>query len=144
MSQEIINVLNYLGEQLGIVIDWTSENVWPQVMDILGRYRLFELVSTGFWLIMEVVVIFGAFLTLKRMAKDYMKIKADQEDNFWWRRRYGYGHNELTGFGWALFIISLLLGVTSVIIIPIDIGKMFKWLIVPEIKYLEMLKGLMG
>ena len=142
MSQEIINVLNYLGEQLGIAIDWTSENVWPQVMDILGRYRLFELVSTGFWLIIEVVMVFGAFLTLKRMAKDCMKIKADQEDNFWWRRRYG--GNELTGFGCALFIISLLSGVTSVITIPIDIGEMFKWLIIPEIQYLEMLKGLMA
>ena len=141
MSEEIIKVLDYLGEQLGIAIDWTSENVWPQVMDILGRYRLFELVSTGFWLIMEIIIVFSVFLILKRMAKDYTKIKADQEDNFWWRRRYG--DNELTGFGWALFIISLLLGVTSVITIPIDIGEMFKWLIVPEIKYLEMLKGLM-
>ena len=141
MSQEIINVLNYLGEQLGIAIDWTSENVWPQVMDILGRYRLFELVSTGFWLIMEVVMVFGVFLILKRMAKDYMKIKADQKDNFWWRRRYG--DNELTGFGWALLIISLLLGMISVISISIDIGEMFKWFIVPEIKYIEMLKGFM-
>ena len=142
MSEEIIKVLDYLGEQLGIAIDWTSENVWPQVMDILGRYRLFELVSTGFWLIMEVIMVFSAFLILKRMVKDYMKIKADQEDNFWWRRRYG--GNELTGFGWVLFIISLLLGVTSVITIPIDIGEMFKWLIIPEIQYLEMLKGLMA
>ena len=141
MSEEIIKVLDYLGEQFGIAIDWTSENVWPQVMDILGRYRLFELVSTGFWLIMEVIMVFSAFLILKRMAKDYTKIKADQEDNFWWRRRYG--DNEITGFGWALFIFSLFLGVTSVITIPIDIGEMFKWLIVPEIKYLEMLKGLM-
>lgn len=48
MSQEIINVLNYLGEQLGIAIDWTSENIWPQVMDILGRYRLFEIISISF------------------------------------------------------------------------------------------------
>ena len=142
MSEEIIKVLDYLGEQFGIAIDWTSENVWPQVMDILGRYRLFELVSTGFWLIMEVIMVFSAFLILKRMAKDYTKIKADQEDNFWWRRRYG--DNELTGFGWALFIISLLLGVTSVITIPIDIGEMFKWLIVPEIQYLVMLKGRMA
>ena len=142
MSQEIINVLNHLGEQLGIAIDWSSENVWPQVMDILGRYRFFELVSTGFWLIMEVVMVFGTFLILKRIAKDYMKIKADQEDNFWWRRRYG--DNELTGFGLALFIISLSLGVISVISIPIDISEMFKWFIVPEIKYLEMLKGLIA
>lgn len=142
MNQEIINVLNYLGEKLGIAIDWSSENVWPQVMDILGRYRLFELVSTGFWLIIDVVIVFSAFLTLKRMTKDYMKIKVDHEDNFLWTRRYGY--NELTGFGWALFIISLLLGVTSIIATPIDIDEMFKWLIVPEIKYLEMLKGLMA
>ena len=142
MSQEIINVLNYLGEQLGIAIDWTSENVWPQVMDILGRYRLFELVSTGFWLIIEIVTAICAFLLIKRMAKDYMKIKANQEDNFWWHRCYG--SNELTGFGWAFFIISILLGVTSIVSIPIDIGEMFKWLIVPEIKYLEMLKGLMA
>ena len=139
MNQEIINVLNCLGEKLGIAIDWTSENVWPQVMDILGRYRMFELVSTGFWLIMEVIMVFGAFLTLKRIAKDYMKIKADQEDNFWWRRRYG--DNELTDFGCALFIISLLLGVISIINIPIDISKMLKWFIIPEVKYLEMLKG---
>lgn len=142
MNQEIINVLNYLGEQLGIAIDWSSENVWPQVMDILGRYRLFELVSTGFWLIIDVVIVFSAFLTLKRMTKDYMKIKVDHEDNFLWTRRYG--DNKLTGFGWALFIISLLLGVTSIIATPIDIDEMFKWLIVPEIKYLEMLKGLMA
>ena len=142
MSEEIIKVLDYLGEQLGIAIDWTSENVWPQVMDILGRYRLFELVSTGFWLIMEIIIVFSVFLILKRMVKDYKKIEADHKDNFWWRRRYG--DNEPTGFGWALFIISLLLGVTSVITIPIDIGEMFKWLIIPEIQYLEMLKGLMA
>ena len=143
MSQEIINVLNYLGEQLGIAIDWSSENVWPQVMDILGRYRLFELVSIGFWLIMEVIMVICAFLLLKKMAKEYMKIKANNEDNFWWHKNY-YKSNELTGFGWALFIISIILGVTSVISIPTDIGEMLKWLIVPEIKYLEMLKGLMA
>ena len=140
MSEEIIKVLDYLGEQLGIAIDWTSENVWPQVMDILGRYRLFELVSTGFWLIMEIIIVFSVFLILKRMVKDYKKIEADHKDNLWWKRCYD--DNELTVFGWVFFIISLLLGVTSVITIPIDIGEIFKWLIVPEIKYLEMLKGL--
>lgn len=31
MSEEIIKVLDYICEQLGIAIDWTAENVWPQV-----------------------------------------------------------------------------------------------------------------
>lgn len=142
MNQEIINVLNYLGEQLGIAIDWTSENVWPQVMDILGRYRLFELVSTGFWLIVEIVMAICAFLLFKEMAKNYMKIEANHEDNFWWYR--DYGSSDLSIFGLVLLIISVIMSVTSVVLIPINIGEMFKWLIVPEIKYLEMLKGLMA
>ena len=143
MSQEIINVLNYLGEQLGIAIDWSSENVWPQVMDILGRYRLFELVNTGFWLIIEVIMTICAFLLLKKMAKEYIKIKTNNEENFWWHKNY-YNSNELTGYGWALCIVSILLGATSIASIPIDISEMFEWLIIPEIQYLEMLKGLMA
>jgi hypothetical protein len=141
MSEEIINVLNYLGEQLGIAIDWTSENVWPQVMDILGRYRLFELISISFWLIVEVIMAICALLLFKRMAKDYIKIKSTKEDNFWWHK--SYCGNELTGFGLALLIISIMLSIISLVCIPIDINELFKWLIVPEIKYLEMLKGLM-
>lgn len=142
MNQEIINVLNYLGEKLGIAIDWTSENVWPQVMDILGRYRLFELVNTGFWLIVEIVMAICAFLLFKGMAKDYMKIEADHEDNFWWYR--DYDSIELSIFGVVLLIIFVIMSVISVISIPINIVEMFKWLIVPEIKYLEMLKGLIA
>ena len=66
MSQEIINVLNYLGEQIGIAIDWTSENVWPQVMDILGRYRLFELITTGICLFVEIVMLVCALVISKK------------------------------------------------------------------------------
>lgn len=142
MSQEIINVLNYLSEQLGIAIDWTSENVWPQVMDILGRYRLFELVTTGIWILAEIAMVICGFILVVKMAKAHMKIKSTNEDNFWWHK--GYYSNELTGFGWALFVASVVLGVVSLASIPIDIGELFKWFIVPEIKYLEMLKGLMA
>jgi hypothetical protein len=142
MSQEIINVLEYLSNQLGIAIDWTSENVWPQVMEILGRYRLLKLVGLGGWLIAEVIMVVVAFFVLKSMAKDYMKIKKTKEDNFWWHKNY-YG-NELSGFGWALFIVSVIFGATSVILFPLDIGNLLEWLIIPEIKYLEMLKGLMA
>lgn len=62
MSQEIIKVLEYLSNQLGIAIDWTSENVWPQVIEILGRYRLLKLVEIGGWLIAEVIMVVAAFL----------------------------------------------------------------------------------
>lgn len=69
MSQEIINVLNYLGEQLGVAINWSSENVWPQVVNILGQYRLFGLVTTGIWLVIELAMLIFAASVFKSMFK---------------------------------------------------------------------------
>lgn len=141
MSQEIINVLNYLGEQLGIAIDWTSENVWPQVMDILGRYRLFELVSVGFWLLVEIAMLIAAVVIFKKLIKGYMNIKESNEANLFWNYEYyGIGPNIL---GIASMVAGTFLVILSIVTFSIDIGNLLKWLIVPEIKYLEMLKGLM-
>ena len=142
MSQEIINVLNYLGEQLGVAIDWTSENVWPQVMDILERYRLFEIISASLWLLAEIIMLVIAIVIFKKIIENLMQIKQTNKDNFWWIS--GYRSIDMTGFGTTLFVVGILLVVFSVIGIPVDIGLLLKWIIVPEIKYMEMLKGLMG
>jgi hypothetical protein len=141
MSQEIINVLNYLGEQLGIVIDWTSENVWPQVMDILGRYRLFELVSVSFWLLVEIAMLIVATIIFKKLLKGYVNIKESDESNLFWNHGY-YGIGP-SGLSMVLMGIGVIFAVSGMVTFSIDIGNLLKWLIVPEIKYLEMLKGLM-
>ena len=142
MSQEIINVLNYLGEQLGIAIDWSSENVWPQVMDILGRYRLFELATTGIWLVIELAMLIFAALAFKSMFKNYMTFKKTGETNFWWYKSYGSAC--LTGFGAVGLAAGILCTLFGLIGVPVDIEELFKWAIIPEIQYLEMLKGLMA
>lgn len=141
MSQEIINVLNYLGEQVGIAIDWTSENVWPQVMDILGRYRLFELITTGIWLFVEIIMLVCALVIFKKMINSFIGFKNNNESNFWWQK--GYCSNYLTGFGSAIMIIGICCAVLGIVGASFNIEEIFKWLIVPEVKYLEMLKGLM-
>ena len=139
MSQEIINVLNYLAEQLGIAIDWTSENVWPQVMDILGRYRLMEIISTSLWLFAEAAMIVCGLVVATKCIKANAKIRATKEDNFWWYK--GYSTIWMSGAGTIVTAIVVSLGIASLVIFPMDIGELLKWFIVPEIKYLEMLKG---
>lgn len=142
MSQEIINVLNYLGEQFGIVIDWTSENVWPQVMDILGRYRLFEIINNCLLIIAEIGAIVFALIVFIKCAKAYMNLKKTKESNFWWCK--GYSSTWITGLGTILMIVAGVLGTLSLLSVPKEISNTLKWLIIPEIKYLEMLKGLMA
>ena len=142
MSQEIINVLNYLGEQLGIAIDWSSENVWPQVMDILGRYRLFELATTGIWLVIDLAMLIVSAFVFKSMIKNYITFKKSGEINFWWSK--SYGSVGLTVFGVAGLMINIAFAIFSLMRVPTNIEELFKWAIIPEIQYLEMLKGLMA
>ena len=51
-SQEIINILNYLCQKFGIVIDWTSENVMPYLEDLCSRYIQFEISTSIAWIIL--------------------------------------------------------------------------------------------
>ena len=141
MSEEIIKVLDYLGAQIGIAIDWSSENVWPQVMDILGRYRLFELITIGFWTVIEIAILIFALIAFKSMFKNYMTFKKNGETNFWWFKSYDSAC--LSGFGTVTMAAGIFCVVFSLTGLPYDIEKIFRWLIVPEIQYLEMLKGLM-
>ena len=142
MSQEIISVLNYLGEQIGVAIDWTSENVWPQVVDILGRYRLMEIIKMGLRMALEFGVILAALIVFIKSIKAYKTINKTKENNFWWEQRYD-GSFELTFEGVGLMVIMGFAGVAFLVAFSVDIGEILKWIIVPEIKYLEMLKGLM-
>lgn len=142
MSEEIINVLNYLGEQLGIAIDWTSENVWPQVMDILGRYRLLEIISTCMWIFAETVFVVVSLIAIVKCIKARARIRKTKEDNFWWYR--GYSSTWMSGAGAIITILSAVFGGSSLFMLPMDVGKLLRWIIVPEIQYLEMLKGLMA
>ena len=142
MSQEIIKVLDYLAQQLGVVIDWSAENVWPQVMDILGRYRLLEMISSGLMIVTEIAMIVAGLIVAIKCIKANAKIRATKEDNFWWYK--GYSSTQLSGAGTTLVIVADFFGIGALFMIPVDIGDLLRWAIVPEIQYLEMLKGLMG
>lgn len=45
-SEEIIKIFNALAKKLGVVIDWTSENVVPYIMDLFERWQKYEIIST--------------------------------------------------------------------------------------------------
>ena len=111
-------------------------------MDILGRYRLFELATTSFWIVVEIAMLIFALITFKSMFKNYMTFKKNGETNFWWFKSYGSAC--LTGFGVVTMAAGIVCTIFGLVGLPHDIEEIFKWAIVPEIQYLEMLKGLMG
>ena len=57
MSEEIIKVLNNLGEKFGITIDWASQNVMPYIQDLMSRYNHYYIISSIVWLAIEIILL---------------------------------------------------------------------------------------
>ena len=50
MSDEIIKVLDALSDKLGVAVDWTSENVLPQLETLGDKAVHYELCTSVMWL----------------------------------------------------------------------------------------------
>ena len=139
MSSEIINVINCICDKIGIAIDWTAENVWPQVMDILGRYRVMQLIVNAIWIIASIgiVAIFVA-LWIKAIAAHGRALK-ECKSNIWWDYST-YSKSVSVNGALPLIICSAFIGSLVLLLFVASADEFLKWLLVPEIKYLEMLK----
>jgi hypothetical protein len=144
MSQEVITVLEYIEQKLGIAVDWTAENIWPQVMDILSRYRILQIVINSIWLafaLITLVIFIGLWV---KIFKAYLTCTKNQEDNFWWNwLNYSY-EADSTG---STFTAAVITGVVLLFIIPTLIimpGEILEWVFIPEIQFLELFKVITG
>lgn len=68
MSEEIIKVLDALGEKFGIAINWTSENVMPYLQQLCSKYITYEIATSVVWLLAGICLLF-----IGKKAKQYWK-----------------------------------------------------------------------
>lgn len=62
ISNEIIQVLEYLAEKIGITIDWTNNNVLPYVEELCKKFIEWEFATSLAWIIIVIVISVIAFL----------------------------------------------------------------------------------
>lgn len=144
MSQEIINVLEYIGGKLGIALDWTSENIWPQVMDLLGRYRILQIVINSIWLAVALIALVVFICLWIKIFKAYLACIKDKQSNLWWNWLSYHGDAGSTGFVVAVTFLSFIAAVLIIPTLIIEPGEILKWVFVPEIQFLELFKSITG
>ena len=54
ISNEIIKILEYLGEQFGITIDWTNNNVVPYVEELCKKIIEWEISTSFAWIVVMI------------------------------------------------------------------------------------------
>lgn len=136
MDNKVIEVLDYMGEKLGIAIDWTSENIIPQVTEFMGRYKVYAIVEHGIYIIMFMILVAFIGVFFKVM---YKGIKTKDRDNIW------YDINWCTDGIVPIFItIVLLIGVGFTIAEIVEhVFEIAKWALVPEIQFVETFSNLL-
>lgn len=145
MDNKIIEALDYLGEKIGIAIDWTAENVYPQVMNFMARYKVYEIIADCIWIIFAIGCLFMTYLCIKKyIIPARTKAIAEKQSNFWFNyTRYNYIEDtcELQIGAGALIVFMIVMSIISAFLFICSISDIIKWIVIPEAQFYDMLKG---
>lgn len=130
-SEQFIEVFNFLASQIGIIIDWTSENVVPYMQNFSSRFVRYEIAKSTTWIIIMIIIPLILFVLANMATKEHRE--ADY-----------YSEGILMGLAWIFFGISC---VTSLIVISFQVFHIIKAVNIPEqliIEELLQIKRMLG
>ena len=143
MVYNIFDLLYYLGEKRGIAIVWTAENVYPQVIDFMARYKTYEIVIDIIWILITLGCCFGMYLYIKKIVIP-AKIRCNEtrEDNLWFE--YWLDKASCNIGGTFLTVFFGFITFVAVIMMFVFIEDLIKWIVIPEAQFYDMLKGVIN
>lgn len=123
---EIEKAIDKIAEKFGIVVDWSQDNIYPYIRDILQRYRTVSIVQDAVAIGILGLLILSAILFLKFLKSRGKSIK-DSYDEF-------------------IFVIFMALYFfVSAILLLITICEIYdltNWIFVPEMQFVKELAKL--
>ena len=126
-NNELVELLKELANQMGIAVDWTSENIRPYIIDTMGRLAKYEIFTSVIWILLFAIIAFIAVQFWKIAYKKYKDVddyEFDEESFFW------------ISVLLLLVIIGVVLGIVSQLC---DIGEA---IYMPEVLLIEKLRSL--
>lgn len=69
MSDEIIKILDDLGQRFGIAIDWSSQNVMPYLQDLVRRFTTYEIATSIMWLTIGMIFLLAGIIFSIKIVK---------------------------------------------------------------------------
>lgn len=141
MSEEIIKVFDYIGEKLGIAIDYTQENVMPYLEDLWHRYITYEIINKVLGIIIGLIIMTVGIKILLKFFNSYKLSLKDELDGVFYCKDL-YGKSMTTG-GILILTIGIALSIASVIMIICNISYIIELVFLPEKYVLEAINIMM-
>lgn len=128
VSEEIIKVLEYLGEKYGLAIDWTSKNVMQYIEDLISRIKIYNIVSSIAGILLGIIFLIVTLLLIRYGIK-----KNNKKDEYWdWMDE---------GFGIICVIVAT--SVAGIIISIFNTHSLIQNIFLPEKAILSMFRNLL-
>ena len=138
MDKELCNVIDKIAEKIGIAIDWSNENVMPYIQDIMQRYRTMNIVNNIIVMTVCAIIITICVIGADKITKGITNGSQNTVSSIWFDADY----DAVSIFSMMTSIIIVISFLISVIVLCGAIWELMGWLYVPEVKLLEVLKGL--
>lgn len=143
-SEQFKEIFELICEKIGVVIDWSQENVVPYVMDFLKRYVAYNIVEEILLILFSIVLIVGVVIFFKIIIKDRAKCEAKKKDTAFWEY-YSYSKDIDPGFGAVLgFIFGSTILIGGIIMFCSGMSELLKWCFVPEFQIVEKISYLIS
>lgn len=83
MSEEIIKVLDDLGDRFGIAIDWTSENVLPYLQNLMNRFITYNIAINILYIAVCAIIIVGSIIGIPKISRYAQKKMEENPCSDW-------------------------------------------------------------
>ena len=118
MSDEIIKLLDDLGQRFGIAIDWSSQNVMPYLQDLVRRFTTYEIATSIMWLTIGMIFLLaGIIFSIKIVKSENRDIQ-------------------------PLILFTVILAVIGIVMIMCQISDIITCCTIPEKMILEYIQYL--
>lgn len=130
MSEEIIKVLDNLGNRFGVVIDWSNQNIIPYLQELMTRFISYRNTVNIIWIVVCLIVIglgiFGLVKIIKWRKSDKYNKDYLSDDNLYF-----------TLLMTAFIILILIFSIT----LFYNVGGLFQNIFIPELTILKYINN---
>lgn len=120
MSDEIIKILDDLGQRFGVAIDWSSQNVMPYLQNLVRRFTTYEIATSIMWLTIGMIFLLAGIIFSIKI------VKSENRDIH------------------SLILFPVVLAVIGIVMIMCQISDIITVNTIPEKTIIEYINSLMS
>lgn len=143
VSQQIIEILNALSEKVGVAIDWTAENILPQLKVICEHFIHYKLITTGIGVGIATLSIIVSIIAALYILSQYNSfIRTGQQNLFFKIDNLNICRVRNTTI--CIFAIAFISSAIGIGYLFYGIPILIQCTVCPELVILDYLKDMLG